>query len=165
MKKLAIGLSLTVMLFLGACSATTNEGEKTAKKEDKTEAVQKQASANKLGKAIVVDGLELTLNQLKTTTVSKNEGKETKSLYGFDINGNNISTTKLGLGAIDFVVITTDGKEYRIDDTVSNFGNEIEPEKTISGKAYFAIDKEQKIEQIQYKPMDKVLASWNVKAK
>lgn len=165
MKKLAIGLSLIAMLLLGACSATTNDSKETTKREDKTEVVQKQASTNKLGEAIVVDGMELTLKQLKTTTVSKNEGKETKSLYGFEINGKNISSAKLGLGAIDFVVTTTDGKEHSIDDAVSNFGNEIEPDKTISGKAYFSIDKGQKIEKIQYKPVDKVLVSWNVEAK
>ena len=114
--------------------------------------VKKHCSTNNFFYSIVVFGMELTLKQLKTTTVSKNEGKETKSLYGFEINGKNISSAKLGLGAIDFVVTTTDGKEHRID-------------KTISGKAYFSIDKDQKIEQIQYKPVDKVLASWNVEAK
>ena len=139
--------------------------KKQIKKEDKTEVVQKQASANKLGESIVVDGIELTLKQIKTSIVSKNEGKETKSLYGFDINGKNITSAKLGLGAIDFVVITEDGKEHRIDDTISNFGNEIEPDKTISGKAYFSIDKGKTIEKIQYKPVDKVLASWRLKAK
>lgn len=165
MKKLAIGISVTTILFLGACSTTTNESKDSTKKGDKTEVVQKQTTANKLDEPIVVDGIELTIKQLKTTIVSKNEGKENKLLYGFDIHGKNISGAKLGLGAIDFIVTTTDGKEHKIDDTVSNFGNEVEFDKSISGKAYFSIDKDQKVKQIQYKPIDKVLASWDVKEK
>ena len=165
MKKLAIGLILTAMLLLGACSATITNSKETNKKEDNTETIKKQSSANKLGETIVVNGMELTLKQLKTTKVLKNDGKETKVLYGFEINGKNISDAKLGLGSIDFLVTTSGEKEHTIDDTASNFGNEIEPDKTISGKAYFSIDEDQKVEQIQYKPMDKVLASWKVKAK
>lgn len=164
MKKLLISFSLVALLFLGACSGTDSKSNQNNKNQDKSSET-KQETGSALTEPVVVNGMELTIEQLKTTAVSSGEGKENKNLYGFEINGKNISSTKSGLGAIDFVLTTSDGKEHAIDDTIVNFGNEIEPDKSITGKMYFAIDKNHKITKLSYKPEDKVLNSWDVKTK
>lgn len=163
MKKIMIGISLIALLLLGACSASGTKEKKVSEKNEDTGETKKQSGASKLGETIVVDGLEITIKQLKTTTVVKNEGKDKKDLYGVEITGKNIGSIPMGLGAIDFIVTTADGKEHKIDDSVTNFGDEIVQDKSLTGKAYFVIEKDQKIAQLQYKPSDKVLANWDLK--
>lgn len=165
MKKFMLGIVLLAILFLGACSSSSTKKKSTNEKKENSSLTKKEVSASNLDEPIIVNGLELTIKQLKTKTMVGNEGKDKKSVYGVEISGKNIGSGASGLGAIDFVVTTTDGKEHKVDDNFMNFGDEIPQDKTLSGKAYFVIDKNQKIAQLQYKPVDKVLVSWNLKSK
>lgn len=139
-----------------------NGNHQTDKTKEKTESQQKKTT-NKFNRPIVADGVEITVKQLKTADAANGTDKSTKSLYGFKISGKNMtSDPNKGIGAIDFVLKTTDGKVHQIDDTVTNFGKAIEEGQTVSGNAYFSIDKDQKVAKLQYKPSDKVLISWPI---
>ncbi|EUJ31340.1 hypothetical protein MFLO_08947 [Listeria floridensis FSL S10-1187] len=109
-------LSAALLVILGACSSGNSAKEK---KRPVT-----RTATEKMNKPIVVNGMELTVSQEKTRSVKA--GKQIKDLYGFKIRGENISNAKVGLGSIDFVLLTSDGKEVSIDDSLETFGNEIE---------------------------------------
>ncbi len=160
MKKWIMTLSALFLVFLAACS---NSAET---KNDKTESKQTVKSGSEsnnsdLNKAIVVNGLELTVKQNKSSEMKK--GEQTKKLYSFTVKGKNVGNTKSGLGSIDFVLKTKDNKEIQIDDSLENFGNEISKGKAISGPVYFSVAEKLNVQKIEYKPEDKVLASWEVK--
>lgn len=135
----------------------------TKSNNDKTQITKQKATDNQFNKPIVANGMEITVKKLKTVDSANGTTKSSKNLYGFDISGKNISSgTKKGLGAIDFTLKTTDGKTHQIDDRVNNFGNEVSEGETVSGKAYFSIKKSEQVEALQYKPIDKVLISWQL---
>lgn len=161
MKKIVMLISFSAILLLGACSV--NGKNATKNKDNTTQTTKSKETNNKLNKAIVANGMEITVKQLKTVDSGNGSSKSDKDLYGFDITGKNISSgTKKGLGAIDFILKTTDGKTHKIDDSVNNFGNEVTEGKRVSGKAYFSIKKSETVEALQYKPIDKVLISWKL---
>lgn len=133
---------------------TTTE-QSTAKKEEK--AVEEKQQLNE---PLVIDGLEITVSQLETSNIIVDG--QNKKLYGFDVHGKNISSVAKGLGAIDFVLTTEDGKEYELDDSISAFGNELKQEEEIEGKIYFSIESGKKVKTVGYKPSNEVLISWEI---
>ncbi|MSD83867.1 DUF4352 domain-containing protein [Lactobacillus curvatus] len=161
MKKLVMLMSFSSILLLGACSTKENSASKA--NNDTAQTTKQKETTNQFNKAIVANGMEITVKKLKTVDSANGTTKSSKNLYGFDISGKNISSgTKKGLGAIDFTLKTTDGKTHQIDDRVNNFGNEVSEGETVSGKAYFSINKGEKVQSLQYKPMNKVLISWQL---
>ncbi|MBC1936805.1 hypothetical protein HCA69_10535 [Listeria grandensis] len=163
MKKTVLISCIIAVGLLGGCSLAesekidqVNQGTNQTKQVDKQEKV-----ADDLNKPVVVDGIELTVKQEETTDMKK--GDLTNRLYSFSISGKNISTTKKGLGAIDFLVKTTNGKKIKVDDSLETFGNEIEKDKTITGRAYFSVGANEKVSEIEYKPADDVLMVWKIK--
>ncbi|EUJ30953.1 hypothetical protein MFLO_09667 [Listeria floridensis FSL S10-1187] len=57
---------------------------------------------------------------------------------------------------------TAKGKIIKVDDSLATFGNEIDKDKTIKGKAYFSVNANEKVSEIEYKPVDDVLAAWKI---
>ncbi|WP_221635723.1 DUF4354 domain-containing protein [Listeria aquatica] len=158
-KSLLISCVMAVGL-LGACSPDSSENtDKEKRFSNKTE--QKEKATNDLNKPVVVDGIELAVKQEETTDIKKD--KETKRLYSFNISGKNVSSTNKGLGSIDFQLKTTKGKIIKVDDSLATFGNEIKKDKTIKGKAYFSVNANEKVSEIEYKPVDDVLVAWKIK--
>lgn len=161
MKKMLMLISFSSILVLGACSAKDNNLSKP--NNNTTQTTNQKETDNKFNKSIVANGMEITVKKLKPVDSANGSSKSSKNLYGFDILGKNISSgTKKGLGAIDFILKTTDGKTHKIDDTVNNFGNEVSEGRVVSGKAYFSINKDKTVESLQYKPLNKVLISWQL---
>lgn len=149
MKKKIIGISISVLFFLGGCSIAsigtkvTNDG--------------------KSYETVVVDTIKFKVKPLNKVNVIKDEGKKIQILYGFEIKGENLSYMESpGFGASDFILTTEDGKEHKIDDSIAYFGSEIAPNKSYTGKVYFSLDKKQQPKQLQYKVGGKVIYSWNV---
>ncbi|WP_088809675.1 MULTISPECIES: DUF4352 domain-containing protein [Listeria] len=151
MKKALISIGLSSVLLLTACSSDGNQEYKAEKTEQKAKAETKDT---------VVDGLKIVIkNQEVNEKVTE---KETQKLYTFTISGENMASTNKGLGAVDFVLKTKDGKEFEVDPSMAMFGDEIKPGKTLEGKASFAIPENQTAMKLIYKPLDKELAEWDV---
>lgn len=149
MKRKIIVFSIVALFFIGGCSAANTD--------------IKDKSDGKSYETVVVDTIQFKVNPLDKINVIKDDGKKTKSLYGFEIMGENLSYAESpGFGASDFVLTTEDGKEHKIDDSIAYFGSEIAPNKSYTGKVYFSLDKKQKPKQLQYKNGDKVIFSWDV---
>ncbi|WP_239256600.1 DUF4352 domain-containing protein [Listeria ilorinensis] len=143
MKKAGLLLVVCILLVLTAC------GNKTDNQKEDT-----------LDKPIVVDNLKMNVKAMDTA--EKVSDKKKQTLYTFTVSGENVSSSKKGLGSIDFILKTEDGKEVKIDDSLATFGDEIEPGKSIEGKVYFSLGEGQKASKLIYKPADKELAEWDV---
>lgn len=156
MKKALIIISLGAVLFLAACSENTKSEKNTDTKQ--TEKAEVEAKVE--DKDTVVDGLKIKIKKQEVN--KKVSNSKTQQLYTFTISGENMSSTNKGLGAVDFVLKTKDGKEIQIDPSMAAFGNEIEPNKQLEGKASFAVDEKQTATKLVYKPLDKELAEWEV---
>ncbi|EIA19563.1 hypothetical protein X560_1499 [Listeria fleischmannii 1991] len=152
MKKVLLSIGLGSVLLLAACSPGTGDEKKTDTKATET--------AKAETKDTVVDGLKIKVK--KQEVDEKVSDKKKQQLYTFTISGENMSSTNKGLGAVDFVLKTKDGKEIEVDPSMAMFGDEIKPGKTLEGKASFAVDEKQTATKLLYKPLDKVLAEWDV---
>lgn len=152
MKKFLISIGLVGILLLSACSGNTDSAKKTD--TDQTEKAKVEE------KNIVVDGLKIKIKKQEVNQKVSNKKKQ--QLYTFTISGENMSSTNKGLGAVDFVLKTKDGKEIQIDTSMAAFGNEIKPGKKLEGKASFVVDEKQAATKLIYKPLDKELAEWDV---
>ena len=160
-KVLIIGLGLT--LLLAGCGANENnktdgsgESIKIEKKEN-----SKKSKEEKSDKTTVVDGLEITISDMQTReAVGENQTKQT--LYSFHVKGKNISFSEKGLGSVDFVLKTADGKEHTISENYNIFGNGISENEEIEGDLYYLLDKDTEVKSLEYKPVDKVLMTWEL---
>ncbi|WP_260484685.1 DUF4352 domain-containing protein [Listeria booriae] len=158
MKKMMICLGLSSFLLLGACSNNTDTAGTTKDTSEKQTQTQKKAEDVSIDK--IVDGIKIKVN--KPEIDEKILKNKIQNLYTFTISGENASSVAKGLGSIDFVLKTKDGKMVELDHTMAMFGDEIKPGKKIEGKVSFALDKNQTPAQLLYKPADKVLAEWDV---
>lgn len=159
MKKYLVAAVACGLLLLGGCQ-TKNEDKKTADSSEKAK-VEQASTKKQLGKTTVVDGIELTVSNVQTKPVASE--KEKKTLYTVDIKGKNISSFAKGLGAIDFQLVTKDGKKHKISTNYNAFGTELETEKEVEGTAYFELAEKDKVSKIDYIPSDKSLMSWDIK--
>lgn len=160
------------LLFGGLTGCTSENGSKSIDSSSQDSVIESKRESNELKaqpsdvkldleSPTVIDGIEITLKKMEDSNVIS-DGKK-KTLYSFEVKGKNITSDVKGLGAIDFFMVTEDGKLYSIDDTISNFGDELKPDKEISGKLIYSIDSGKKVKAISYKPADDILASWKIK--
>lgn len=160
-KVLIIGLGLT--LLLAGCGANENnktDGSRDSIKIEKKEN-SKKAKEEQSDKTTVVDGLEITISDMQTReAVGENQAKQT--LYSFHVKGKNISFSEKGLGSVDFVLKTADGKEHTISENYNIFGNGISENEEIEGDLYYLLDKDTEVKGLEYKPVDKVLMTWEL---
>ncbi|MEG0256181.1 DUF4352 domain-containing protein [Vagococcus sp.] len=150
MKKLLISIGLGMVLLLSACSGSENKNE-TTKVETAAES-----------KSVVIDGIRIKIKKQELDEITV-DGK-IKQLLTFTVSGENISSTEKGLGSVDFILKTKDGKELEVDPSMVMFGDAISPGKTLTGKVSFTLNEKQTATKLVYKPLDKELAEWEVSA-
>ena len=148
---------LSMAFFVAGCNDSSNQSKTTAASDAATGAVSTAQTED----AVIVNGLELTVGQFSQKNMVDDGGKQ-HSVFTAHVTGKNVSGATKGLGAIDFVMKTADGKEQEVTADLSSFGNEIESTKTIEGDLYFSLDKKETPKAIAYKPADKVLYSWDI---
>ena len=149
MKKILVSMGLSLILLLSACSGNTSD-------IDKAETV-------KTTKSTIVDGIKLKVIKQELDEI-KIEGK-TKQLLTFTVSGENISSIERGLGSVDFVLKTKDGKEVDVDPSMVMFGEAISPGKILEGKVVFTLNEKQTATKLIYKPLEEALAEWEVSIK
>lgn len=149
MKKLLVSMGLSMILLLSACSGNTSEIDKSETAETT--------------KSTIVDGIKLKLKKQELDEITI-DGK-TKQLFTFTVSGENIASTERGLGSVDFVLKTKDGKEVDVDPSMVMFGEAISPGKTLEGKVVFTLDEKQTATKLIYKPLEEALAEWEVSVK
>ena len=163
MKKKILILSLGLTLLLTGCNAKENnktdgsgESVKIEQKKD-----TKKSKEEKSDKTTVVEGIEITVSDMQTReAVVENQKKQT--LYSFHVKGKNISFSEKGLGSVDFVLKTVDGKDHTISENYNIFGNGIAENEEIEGDLYYLLDKDVEVKSLEYKPVDKVLMTWKL---
>lgn len=156
-KKQGLGIAATIFsmtLFLGGCS--------TASQSNASASSTSSAISTKKDQSVIVDGIELTVDQFSQKKMVDNKKKE-QTVFTAHVTGKNVTGASKGLGAIDFILKTSDGKEHQVSTDLSSFGNDIDTAKTIEGDLYFTLGKNDSPKTIEYKPADKVLYSWTVK--
>ncbi|EOD7438602.1 DUF4352 domain-containing protein [Enterococcus faecium] len=149
MKHLTLGLSA---LFMGLLLTGCGGHQATPTTTTTTSSEVKEES-------VIVNGLELTLSGFsQKEMVTANQKKQ--QVYVVHVKGKNVSSSDKGLGAIDFVLKTTDGKTHQVTSELASFGNELQNSKSIEGDLYYSLSKNEKPKMVEYKPTDKVLYSW-----
>lgn len=159
-KILIIGLGLT--LLLASCDANENNKTDSSGNSIKIEKKEnKKTKEEKSDKITVVDGLEITISDMQAReAVGDKQTKQT--LYSFHVKGKNISFSEKGLGSVDFVLKTADGKEHTISENYNIFGNGVLENEEIEGDLYYLLDKAAEVRSLEYKPVDKVLMTWEL---
>lgn len=113
-----------------------------------------------LGKANVIDGLEITVNKPEKKEIK--DSKKDMILYTIHVKGKNISSVSKGLGSIDFRLQTKDGKQHSVSTKYNIFGKEINPNEEIEGDLYFELDKKDDVDQLVYLLSDQKHIVWNL---
>ncbi|WP_348921855.1 DUF4352 domain-containing protein [Enterococcus rotai] len=165
MKKVMLTIGLGLSLLLVGCNAKTNNVKDTDSSGNgaKIEQVTKKdgSKAEDKGTPVVVDGIEITISDMQTReAVGEKQAKQT--LYSFHVKGKNISFSEKGLGSIDFILKTKDGKEHTISENYNIFGDGIDENEEIEGDLYFLLDNDAEVESLEYKPLDDVLMTWEL---
>lgn len=134
-----LGLSI---LALAGCSQAANKKETS----DKKQSFVRQD----------VDNLLLNISEVKTAKTGDNKNK---LILTMDIENNNSQTKDIG--SIDFY-LEADGKKYDVDGDANAFGEPVDPTKKITKSLTFVVPEKLTDAKLVYKPMDKVLASWEL---
>ncbi len=138
-----ICLSLMAVLVLGGCS----------------QADQKKDTQKKSSESVIVNGLELELSGFEEKKMLDVNQKE-QDVYTVHVKGKNVSSSNKGLGAIDFILETKDGKEVEVTSDLASFGGEVKTSGTIEGDLFFTLKSNQEPSEVQYKPEKDDLYSW-----
>lgn len=102
--------------------------------------------------------LEITPKRL---TAVINGSNEKNVILTVELLIKNTDSVENGAGAYDFV-LKSEGKELSPYSEANNFGDNIAPEKEMTGKVSFEIPKNSKELELIYKVSDKKLASWKL---
>jgi hypothetical protein len=143
----------SITLFIGGCSPSTPA---------KTTASSTDAETVQADNTVIVNGLELSVDQFEQKTMVDEEGKE-QTVFSAHVTGMNVSGGEKGLGAIDFVLTTTDDKEHEVTADLASFGNSLDSGETIEGDLYFSVEDKETPKTIAYKPADDALYTWDIK--
>lgn len=159
MKKYLVATIVCSAIILSGCQSNKNKEESNNNfSQDKTE---KTLTSDKgIGKTTVIDGVEISVSNLQNNSISNDKGK--KSLCSIEVKGKNISSFTKGLGAIDFKLVTTDGKRHDVSNNYNVFGSEIDTDKDIKGTLYFELSDKETPSKLEYTPNDKALMIWNL---
>lgn len=94
----------------------------------------------------------------KKITSEPAKGKNNSVTISFSVQNN--GSEMIGVGAGDFYIKDSKGKEISIDGTQGNFGQEIQAKESIDGKAYFIVPNSSSKITVIYKPNQNVEAEW-----
>ncbi|EUJ16977.1 DUF4352 domain-containing protein [Listeria aquatica] len=160
MKKVLLIFSALFVVFLTACSSDTSD--KTS--NDKKETTKQSVSVSKNDNTVTVDNMKITLENSDVSKVS-DEKDSNKKVYSFKVKAENVSNDQKGIGTVDFLLKTSDGKTVKPDYSYASFGDSFEKGDSLTGTVYFVLKKDVTPTELQYKPSDKVKAKWEVKTK
>ncbi|PEO38857.1 DUF4352 domain-containing protein [Bacillus wiedmannii] len=145
---LAICSIVLVIGILAACGTKQKETEKTETKEKTEVSTEKKTELNTAKKTETV---ELKINSAKIVENNLNTDVNHVTLE-LDVEAKNLSQNPISVGTGDFIVKAADGKEYKFTGNENNFGDEIEPGKTLKGKGYYSIPEKEQDVLVIYKP-------------
>ncbi|MBO1301128.1 MULTISPECIES: DUF4352 domain-containing protein [Enterococcus] len=159
MKKLLLFSTILLLSLpiLTSCKNTNNHATTTTSSSALDIETQK---VDGIGKATVIDGLEITINKPEKKAITDEKGD--KILYTFHVKGKNISSVTKGLGSIDFSLETKDGKQHSVSTNYTVFGQELDANQEIEGDLYFELNKNDSIEQLIYLVSDQKHIAWDL---
>ncbi len=137
MKKIMFLTCVVALTFIAfGCSSQTN-------------------SKGDLGETRKIDTLSITPGK-----VTSKPAKGKNELITINISIENKGGDVIGVGAGDFYIKDSKGKEISIDGKHENFGQEIKSKEKINGKAYFLVTDSHSKFTLLYKPNQTVEAEW-----
>lgn len=161
MKKVLLIFSALFVVFLTACSSGASDNKSN---EDKKETTKQSVSVSKNDNAVTVDNMKITLENSDVSKVSDKDNSG-KKVYSFKVKAENVSNDQKGMGTVDFMLKTSDGKTVMPDYSYASFGDSFEKGESLTGTVYFVLKKDVTPKELQYKPGDDVKATWEVKTK
>ncbi|WP_239257186.1 DUF4352 domain-containing protein [Listeria ilorinensis] len=149
MKKWMItSILITALLLTAACSDDSSKAKKDKVTTNKEEVTYKTKTVN---------NIDMKINQIKTTESTK----EKINMVSIEMTFVNNDNSTVGVGAADFKIKSGD-KTYTVYPQGNNFGDEIEPSKELTGKAFFELPETIKKGTLVYAPSEDELASWSI---
>ncbi|WP_099224807.1 DUF4352 domain-containing protein [Listeria costaricensis] len=148
MKKWVITSMLVATLLLTVACSNDSTKEKVATESPKEETTYKTKTVN---------NIDMKIGHIKTT--ESTEAK--KNMVSIEMSFLNNDNSTVGVGAADFKIKSGD-ETYTVYPQGNNFGDEIEPNKEMSGKAYFELPNTVKKGTLVYMPLEEEEASWSV---
>lgn len=115
----------------------------------------KMKDVGDLGETRKVGSLSITPKK-----VSSEPGSGENKILAISFSVKNEGGEVLGIGAGDFYIKDSKGKEHSIDGKQVNFGQDIKEKETIKGKAYFIVPDTYSTITLIYKPDKVVEAEW-----
>ncbi|MEQ6206856.1 DUF4352 domain-containing protein [Enterococcus mundtii] len=155
MKKFLI---YTVMLLSGtvllsACH-TSNDQTKHKNNETTIESSGKKVNVvSELGKTKTTDEFEITVKQAEIVDNPLNTDLGHSTLK-VDVSAKNITNKEQSIGTGDFKIKDAKGDEYTFTSSDNNFGDVVQPGKTIDGSGYYSIPNDMKAGVIIYNPYE-----------
>ncbi|MFZ4870757.1 DUF4352 domain-containing protein [Enterococcus entomosocium] len=155
-KKLLMLIGISFALFhISACSINDKSNIVSKSRNGSSEQVAGHPES-------IISGLKIKIDKQEINQKKTKDGDH--ELYTFTITGENMGSVAAGLGSIDFLLETEDGKLLELDHTMAMFGNEIAVGETITGQVSFALEEGQVAKKLIYKPGEEQLAEWDVKS-
>ncbi|MEN2665782.1 DUF4352 domain-containing protein [Listeria aquatica] len=154
-------LLLCSSLFLGACSNGTQSKKNTKKTEEQKQqlVVPKEKENYALNQTLDFLGLHVTFTN--ATYVQDDKGKK-DSVLKVDMKVQNNSASRRTFTSIDMKMTDADGKKLAIYPG-ENIGADIQPQKKITGSAYFHANGNPPYIIKYTDPESDVTAQWKVK--
>ncbi|WP_317914169.1 DUF4352 domain-containing protein [Carnobacterium maltaromaticum] len=134
-KKIILLLVLSISLISSGCSGK-NE------KDDRNES--RQTEHFKIKVEEVVSEPAFKDNQLVT----------------IDFNVENIGKENFAIGASDFYLKDSKGKEYKINGNHPNFGDDVPVKKTLKGQGFYQLPEKDTSFTVVYRPFEVVESEW-----
>jgi hypothetical protein len=148
MKKMIIGFAALISLSvaLTGCNAATTKD--SAAKEKSSESLKVDSE---VGKKKETDDFEITIEsaQVVDNPLNTDLGNVTLEVK---VKAKNISKEDQGLGTADFKIIDANKEEHLFTSHEDNFGDLVEPGKTIEGAGYYSVPKDMDACVIVYNP-------------
>lgn len=83
-------------------------------------------------------------------------------LVTIDFSIKNIGKTDFAIGASDFYLKDSTGKEYQISGNHSNFGDDVKKETRLKGQGFYQLPEKETTFTVVYQPFKTVEAEWLV---
>ena len=152
MKKLLISVAILTGLSM-ALAGCSNSKKTTNTTQESSEILNIQSE---IGETKKTENLEITVEAAKIVDNPLNTdlGKTTLEVK---VKSKNISEEEQDIGTPDFKILDAKGNEYKFTSSEDNFGDVIEPGKTLEGAGYYSIPNDMTSGVIVYNPFQTAL--------
>ncbi len=155
MKKIFVSTAilLSTAMMLSACHTSNNEKSQETRETTVESSGKKVNVVSELGKTKKTDEFEITVKKAEIVDNPLNTDLGHTTLK-VEVSAKNISDKEQSIGTGDFKIKDEDGNEYTFTSSDNNFGDVVQPGKTLNGSGYYSIPNDMKAGVIIYNPYE-----------